>query len=99
MESRSPEATAAFQIRAPSRCTATSASRDQLQSFRSSSSGWTRPPPRLCEFSTAIAAVAVRCQSSFGRTWSISACGVEPAPAETTVRVEMPKIAAAAPIS
>jgi hypothetical protein len=53
----------------------------------------------LCEFSTAIAAVAVRCQSLFGRTWSISAWASSRPPEDTTVRVEIPKIAAAAPIS
>jgi hypothetical protein len=53
----------------------------------------------LCEFSTAIAAVAVRCQSVFGRTWAISCWASSRPPSETTVRVEMPKIAAAAPIS
>ncbi len=94
-----PAATEAFQIRAPSRWTATPASRDQSHSFCSSSSGCTSPPPRLCEFSTAIAAVAVRCQSVFGRTWSIRAWASNRPPSETTVRVEMPKIAAAAPIS
>ena len=75
-------------------------SRDQSHSSCSWSSGCTSPPPRLCVFSTAIAAVAVRCQSPFGRTWRDQLVGVEPRrTAETTVRVEMPKIAAAAPIS
>ena len=57
------------------------------------------PTPRLCEFSTAIAAVGVRCQSAFGRTWAISASASSRPRSETTVRVERPKIAAAAPIS
>ena len=49
--------------------------------------------------STAIAAVDVRCQSPFGRTCSISASADSRPPDDTTVRVESPKTAAAAPIS
>jgi hypothetical protein len=53
----------------------------------------------LWVFSTAIAAVAVRCQSPCGRTCSMSWSADSRPPSDTTVREDSPNSAAAAPIS
>ena len=47
-----PRATAAFQTRAPSRCTRKPHSRAAATTAWNSSTPWTVPPPRLCVFSS-----------------------------------------------
>ncbi len=53
-----PDATPAFQMRAPSQCSAIPCRAVSSRRPCSTSSGWTAPPPRLCVCSTLTALVA-----------------------------------------
>src|SRR5947199_4085306 len=96
--SGTPSATEACQIRAPSQCSASpcpSASRRRLSNV---DSGSTAPPPRLCVCSTATARVATAWYPA-GRTIAATVSTSRSAATAGQVRVEIPPIAAAAPIS
>ena len=94
-----PDATWAFQMRAPSKCKANPSSSAPVRRAAISEIGCTVPPPKLCVFSTAIAVVETRYGPLLGRAISNASDAFKSPFLAGKVLVVIPLNTAAAPSS
>ena len=98
-ENETPDATWAFQMRAPSRCIAMPRAWAADESFAISSIGCTVPPPKLWVFSTAITLVDTKYGPAFSWAMARASSALSSPSVEGHVRVVIPLNVAAAPSS